>query len=441
LFISLRENGLGVLKKLRNQSEFTKHVWTLLTGTASSQLIMIAFSPVLTRLYTPEEFGIFAIFLSSVGLISAAAAGRYEYAILKPKKYFESLSLLLLSVLLITIVSLISLVVILFFFDEINHLMHMENYQYILFLVPITIFLTSLFLVLTLWNNRNKNFVLSARGNIAKSLFSSMLQVMLSILPSGLILGQIVGNALSLLILCKNFFTKDIKMIKYIQISNIVHVLKKYKNFPRYTLPHIIITSLKGNGTILLISMYFGNTTLGFYSLAMRALVMPVSIVGGSVSQVFYQKAAHMHIHHLSIYDFTIKTIRNMFILAVPIFALIYVISPILFSFVFGEKWTTAGIYVQALVPYMFSLFILSTVTDVTLIFDRQKIYFYWGMAEAIGVISIFFIGNLFKIEIINILYMLSLFISLYAIGMLYWLISVIKYEEISFSTQKTLDN
>jgi O-antigen/teichoic acid export membrane protein len=166
---------------------------------------------------------------------------------------------------------------------------------------------------------------------------------------------------------------------------------------------------------------------------------MPVSIVGGSVSQVFYQKAAHMHAHHMSIYDLTVKTVRNMFILAVPIFGLIYLISPALFSFVFGEKWIVAGVYVQALVPYMFSLFILSTVTDVTLIFDRQKIYFFWGMSEAIGVISIFFIGNLFKIEIINILYMLSLFISLYAIGMLYWLLSVIKHEETLYSIESTL--
>ena len=109
-----------MFNKFKNQSEFAKNIWTLMTGSAMSQIILVAFSPILTRLYTPEEFGILAIYMSIVGLVASAAAGRYEYAILKPKKYYESLSLLVLSMGLITGISLLSFIIILIFHNELN---------------------------------------------------------------------------------------------------------------------------------------------------------------------------------------------------------------------------------------------------------------------------------------------------------------------------------
>jgi len=50
-----------MINKLKLKSEFAKNVLTLMTGTTIAQAIPIAISPILTRIYTPEDFGVFAL--------------------------------------------------------------------------------------------------------------------------------------------------------------------------------------------------------------------------------------------------------------------------------------------------------------------------------------------------------------------------------------------
>lgn len=395
-------------------------------GSSMGQLILILASPILTRLYTPEEFGIFAIYVSIVGLVSSIAAGRYEFAILKPKKYYESLSLLYISIILTTIVSIISFLLILIFEKQLMLLINI-NSKTVIYLIPISIFITSLYTAFTMWNNKNKNFKLTAYGDTFRSFFISGFQMAFSKLNAGLIFGQVIGNLVSLLIISKNFFKQDIKKIKYIRFKYILFMIKKYKDFPIYNMPHMLVTSLKINGTVILISAIFGNVILGYYSLAMRVLILPISIIGKSISQVYYQKISAMKEESQCINELTMKTIINISLLAIPALVVLYIIAPSLFSFVFGDNWLTVGYYVQALVPYMFFMFLLSAISSIPLVFNKQKQYFIWGIAEAISVLSVFGLSNLFDINIINTLYILSFIISIYAISLFIWFKSIIK--------------
>ena len=57
-----------------------------MSGTAISQGILIAATPILTRIFSPENFGIFALYLSIVGTISLVSSWKYELAIVLPDK-------------------------------------------------------------------------------------------------------------------------------------------------------------------------------------------------------------------------------------------------------------------------------------------------------------------------------------------------------------------
>lgn len=416
-----------MLIKFKTQSEFTKHVLTLISGTGMSQIILIIFSPILTRIYSPEEFGIFALYVGVVTFIASLSAGRYDFAILKPRKYYEAMTLLLLSLFLVLIVSIISLFTIIIFFDYIVELIKIHEYIFIIYFIPISILITAIFQILSFWNNRNKNFKLTSYGNISKSIFISLLQTSSYKIGFGLIIGQIIGNLISVFVISKDFVRKDIKNIHRINIKHIKATAIKYKYFPTYNLMHMLVTSVRGNGLIILISLFFGNLTLGFYSLAMRALVVPVSVIGNSVGQVFYQKIASMNAKRIDIYDFSIKTLKIQFFLSIPIFTLIYFISPKLFSFVFGEKWEIAGNYVQALSPYIFFVFILSSISSIAIVLNKQKEMFYFGIIESLLIISTFIAGNLLEIRFINILYILSIVMSFYSTILIYWHILILK--------------
>jgi O-antigen/teichoic acid export membrane protein len=75
-----------LIKKLKPKSEFSRNVLTLMTGTTIAQAIPIAISPILTRIYTPEDFGVFALYMAIAAIISVVSTGRYEMAIMLPKR-------------------------------------------------------------------------------------------------------------------------------------------------------------------------------------------------------------------------------------------------------------------------------------------------------------------------------------------------------------------
>ena len=416
-----------MIKKFKNQSVFAKNIWTLMTGSTLSQLILVLFSPILTRLYSPDEFGILALYMSIVSVIASAAAGRYEYAIVKPKKYFDSLSLLVLSILLITTVSLVSFFIIAIFYEQLSIVMHLESNQYVLWFLPISIFITAFYTVFTMWNTRNKNFLITTYGNISRSSFISFFQVLLSKLNIGLIIGQIMGNGFALLVMAKKFVKKDLKNIRYLNLQHIINVFKEYRNFPKYNLPHIIVGTLKTNVTVLLISTFFGNAVLGYYSLALRVLLLPMSVIASSVNGVYYQKISSMHADKENILNLTLKTIKNLSLIALPLFMVLFIVAPDLFAFVFGKEWFVVGDYVRALTPYIFFMFIISSINSIPLVFNKQKIFFFWGIVEAILIISSFVLGKWMDLGILSTLYLLSFITSLYSLSLGYWFFSIVR--------------
>ena len=107
-----------MIKNLR--SGYSKNIITLVTGTTLAQAIPIAISPILTRLYSPEDFGVFAIYFSASMVLSVFATGKYEMAITLPKDKEQSRHLVQLSVFIATLLSLFLLILILLFKNTIS---------------------------------------------------------------------------------------------------------------------------------------------------------------------------------------------------------------------------------------------------------------------------------------------------------------------------------
>ena len=103
-----------MFNKLKPKSEFSRNVLTLMTGTTIAQAIPIAISPILTRIYAPEDFGMFALYMSVASIISVIATGRYELAIMLPKKDEDAVNIVALSIIISFFVSFISLLIVFF---------------------------------------------------------------------------------------------------------------------------------------------------------------------------------------------------------------------------------------------------------------------------------------------------------------------------------------
>ena len=94
-----------MLRKLIPQSTYARNVITLMTGTAFAQALPIAVSPILTRLYSPAEFGVFAMYLAVASILGVLVTGRYELAILIPKQDRDAIHIAALSAALSVLLS------------------------------------------------------------------------------------------------------------------------------------------------------------------------------------------------------------------------------------------------------------------------------------------------------------------------------------------------
>ena len=75
---------------------YAKDSLILMTGTALSMGISLLSSPILSRLYNPDQFGLLTTFTSVYSVLLIAATCRYELAILLPKEEKEAFTVTLL---------------------------------------------------------------------------------------------------------------------------------------------------------------------------------------------------------------------------------------------------------------------------------------------------------------------------------------------------------
>ena len=147
-----------MIKKFKSRSEFSRNVLTLMTGTSIAQAIPIAVSPILTRIYTPEEFGSFALYMTIVSLLSILVTGRYELAIMLPKKDEDAINLVALSILISFIISVFVFLIVFIFNTEITDWLANKAISSWLYLIPLSIFFSGLYQSLYFWNNRLDTF-------------------------------------------------------------------------------------------------------------------------------------------------------------------------------------------------------------------------------------------------------------------------------------------
>ena len=159
-----------MINKLKPKSEFGKNVLTLMTGITIAQAIPIAISPILTRIYTPEDFGVFALFVAISSIIGSVACGRYELAIMLPKKDENAINIFALGFIITCVACLILLILAITLNDFLVNLLGNKEIGFWLYFIPISVFFMGLFNLLNYFNNRKKNYQDLRNATIIKSI-------------------------------------------------------------------------------------------------------------------------------------------------------------------------------------------------------------------------------------------------------------------------------
>ena len=411
--------------RLLKRSGFSKSLITLLTGTTLAQGITLLISPILSRLFTPHDFGVFGTFLSIVSAIALIASLRYEIAIVLPKKEDVAINLLALAALLTLIISTLSFIgVLLFKYFYPGYEFLDQDLKFLLYFIPVLILFIGFYQILNNYANRLKKYRSIVNYRVSNSLVSSSVNIAMGGMKFGsigLLVGAILGNGISVVIFFKEMY-KDLKeQAGFISKGKMKEIAISYKEFPLVNSFQSISDMLQINGIIYFIIYFFNSFIVGSFSYALRILQAPMNLVGSAMAQIFYQQASELKNNGENLKDIVKKTMIKSALTGLPIFLAIIFFGPQLFAFVFGETWREAGVYARILSPMLFFDFIRSPVSQVPLIIGRQKRLFSISLIGNFILIISMLYGGIFVHDIVKGLLMFTVLQSLYTIILLRW--------------------
>lgn len=405
-----------MFKKLASKSDFTRHVLTLLMGTTVAQAIPIAISPILTRIYTPKDFGIFAIFFALTTLFGSVANARYELAIMLPKDDEDAVNIAVLGVLIALVLSLFLLIIVIIFNTQIAKALGNSDIANWLYLTPLSVFFVGLFNVLTYFNSRTKQYNDIKNATIIKSILLSIIQVAFGLLrpgAAGLVLGELFSRVFANNRLAKNII-KNKQLVSSISLMNIKKMAIKYRDFPKFSLWAILFNNLSYKSLDLSISSIYSVATLGFYSLTDRVLGAPIALIGKSIGQVYFQQASDEYKLTGSVKKSFISTLKKTTILSSLFFGTLFFVIEYIFIFAFGEAWRQAGMLAKYMMFLYFCRFITVPLTSTPIVVNKVKVDLVFQFLILLIVVSLIGMNFILKFEIFNFLIILSTILGLY---------------------------
>ncbi len=349
----------------------------MITGTAIAQAMPIAISPILTRLYSPSEFGIFSLFISISAIINVIASGRYELAIMLPKSDEDAINITSLSIIIVTAFSFFSLLLIYFFNDWFSELFGNDEIGIWLFFLPLSMFFTGLYQSMNYWFNRKKQFKRISISRVSVSSTTAITNVGVGYFGGsglGLILGTLFGQIYGSFVFVRFFYKSNELPLRRITRTKMYFLAKKYKDFPLYDAPASLLNISSQYITNILITKSYNAISSGYYFFAFRLMNAPMALLATAVQDVFKEQASRDFSELGNAKEVFISTFKKLCLLALAPCIVIFLFAPYIFGFIFGEEWREAGVYAQIMSPMLFFRFVASPLSFMFYIGGKQRL-------------------------------------------------------------------
>ncbi len=388
--------------KFRPKSEFLKNVLTLITGTTLAQFVSLLAAPVLSRLFTPDDYGVLGTYLSIVTVLSLLSTARYDYVVLLPKHDADAINILgLASSILLIYTGIVATVIVVGVFSEVITPGKLGQW---IFVVPFSVFLLSLNQTLSFWHNRKKRYGFIAAKRITQTLSVAVTALTLGltkVTDGGLLIANIVGTFIGVAVFVVALFMRDSGEISTISTEKMKKLGRLYIRYPKFAMPANVLSGASLELPVLFLSAYAGVFYAGQYSFMRRIVTFPMRLIGGATGEVFRQKAAQLYNDTGSCLSLYLATLKKLLLLAVPSFFLLFTVGPMLFTLVFGEAWAEAGRYVRMLVPLFFFQLIDSPISSISLLTGHERYSFFWQLSKLL-VTVLSFAGGLIVLNSVH---------------------------------------
>jgi O-antigen/teichoic acid export membrane protein len=363
-------------------------------GTFLGQATLIVISPVLTRMFTPAEFGVLAVFTALTSMMIVAMALRYEFAIPVCRDDDDALAMLVLCAVVTTGITLLLTVLILGYGQQIAAIFGLHGHEDLLWLAPPSLWLWGLSLPLANWTIRRSAFRLNAGSNLAQFATQAMAQLSLGALGGGgsaLVIGYSLGPVARLALLRNALGARDRARLTKLTPSRVWRMAREHWRYPVFSSSSSVLQSASQMLPAVLVAALYGPAAAGLFGLTQRILGAPVRMLSEAASQVFLGEIARAEGPKLL--RLFRRTVLVFFTAGAAGAAPLVLAGPALFALVFGESWREAGQLVQLLVPLYLTRFVVVPVSQTLNVTGKQHYHLAASLLNALALAASFGLG------------------------------------------------
>jgi lipopolysaccharide exporter len=373
-----------------SSSTLLKNSAVLTVGSLGAQLVNFLTIFYISKTYDDSQFGVYSAFYAIAMIFSALVSLRFEVNVLLPKEDSEACTVVILGVLVSLFLGLSILFGLYFVPEELITLGQQgleRNWIYVAVIVGVG---SSIISLAYAWLNRVGLYKLSAFMRVIQSLAFLALVIIFSFwdVSDGLLWAQLVAVILFSFLIAKNFPYQ-----RKFDIGQARTVLRRYLNISKYTFPAAVIDTVTLQAPVLLINFLFGSSAAGQFSLAWRTLVVPSSIIGSSVGQVFFQRFARTWSDVIEARKLLTKTWKALAIIGIVPSLMILTNGERIFIWVFGESWASSGVMASILILMIYASFIHSATSSTAIVLGLQKKVLYFTLVLSLSRPLSFYIG------------------------------------------------
>ncbi|MFB2726374.1 lipopolysaccharide biosynthesis protein [Shewanella mangrovisoli] len=416
-------------------SSIYKNILLLTSASILSRLIGILSIPIITRLYSPSDMGVLSAFISITSVLLAFSTLRYSVVIPLPRTQGYALNASVLCLIVLSFVCTLLFILIYFFYEVFFDFFNLNALIEYWYFLPISLLLFGLVEILNTWAIRYKKFKLISSANVFQSSIGATSKIIFGLVnlnPIGLIIGQVLVQAGSVIMLLKFYFSKYSS--KKVSIKRILYIARYYSDIPKFRLPSQVLLALCVNMPILFFSYHFGTEITGQIGLALTVLSLPVSMIAQTIGQAFYGEVANIGRKKPRLIQELSKDIfKKLLIISLVPFTVLVIFGEDIFKIAFGAKWSDAGLYARIMSLYIVTNLVSSPLVNILNIYARNSLYLWINLSRFLLLIGIFSLSFCFEYSIVNTLLIYSLLLSVHYMFITLLIFKVLDFEVIKF--------
>ena len=356
------------------KSPIVREMGTLLSGNVLAQVISLVAYFALTRIFSTEDYGLYSIFYSYIEVLIILSTCKYELAVVAADSDREAAAVSRFTLRLNAVVSIALLTIALVLWLTGALPGNFAQLGWMVLLIPPMVFLCGTSRVYSFLFNRSHGYrtmAVSETVNAAAAAVTKIALGLLGVLQAGMPVGTVVGRAVGNLV-----YRLKMKNLERVGRDEQRAAARKHRNFPFYVATKDFVNSFSSNLPFLWLALYFDRADVGLFALALTFTFRPVNILNVAFEQVLYARTAEGVRQRQSVKGMIGRFLLTINVVALPLFVVAWFVAEPVFGFCFGGRWEGCGVYVRALLPWVYLMLSSTSLMFISNVFSTQKIEF-----------------------------------------------------------------